>query len=133
MTRTFAKPALMTWDGNKITDHNRDPLSIDVNRIEESTRMANGTMRKFIIADKRTFSTSWSVLPQSATMTVDGFWAKSDIEHWWNTKTSQFELKLFYGDGTSQVYYVMMSKFSAELSKRGAFDFWKVTVELEEV
>lgn len=133
MIRTFAKPTLMTWDGNEISDHNRDALTVDINRIEEPTRMANGTMRKYIIADKRTFATGWVNLPQSSSFTVDGFWGKNEIENWWNTKTGQFELKLFYGDGTTQTYFVMMAKYSAELSKRGAFDFWRVTVELEEV
>lgn len=133
MAKTFSKPSLMTWNGNKITDHNRSALTVDVNRIEESTRMANGTMRKFIIADKRTFATDWADLPQSAAFTVDGFWGKNEIENWYNTQTGQFELQIFYGDGTHQLYYVMMTKFSAEVSKRGAFDFWKVTVEMEEV
>lgn len=133
MARTFAKPTIMTWNGNKVTDHNRGALSVSVERIEESTRMANGTMRKYIIADKRTFTTGWSDLPQSAHLTVDGFWGKNEIENWWNTTTGQFELKLYYGDGTTQLYYVMMTKFSAEISKRGAFDFWKVDVELTEV
>lgn len=95
--------------------------------------MANGTMRKFIIADKRTFSTSWTVLPQNASLTVDGFWGKTEIENWWNTHSGQFELKLFYGDATTDVFYVMMSKFSAELSKRGAFDFWRVNIGMDEV
>lgn len=133
MVLTFAKPALMTWDGNKISDHNRDPLAIDVNRIEESTRMANGTMRKYIIADKRTFSTGWTNLPQTASLTVDGFWGKNEIETWWNTKPGSFQLKVFYGDGTNETYNVMMTKYSAEISKRGNFDFWRVTVEMEEV
>lgn len=133
MTRTFAKPQIMTWDDNKITDHNRDALQVDVTRIEEMTRMANGTARKFVIADKRTFSTSWDNLPHSAAHTVDGFWGKNEMENWYNTKSGAFTLKLFYGDGTVGTYTVMMNKFSSTLSKRGAYDLWKVSVELIEV
>jgi hypothetical protein len=133
MTRTFAKPQIMTWDGNKITDHNRDSLQVEVTRIEEMTRMANGTARKFVIADKRTFSTSWDNLPHSAAYTVDGFWGKNEMENWYNTKSGAFTLKLFYGDGTTGTYTVMMSKFSSTLSKRGTYDLWKVSVELIEV
>lgn len=133
MTMSFEKPSLMTWDDHEITDHNRGPLSISVDRIEEPTRMANGTMRKYIVADKRTFSVDWSDLPQSASLTVDGFWGKNEIETWYNTTPGAFQLKLFYGDGTTNIYTVFMNKFSAEISKRGAFDFWKVSVELDEV
>lgn len=133
MTRQFIKPALMTWDGNKVTDHNRDAVSVDVTRIEEATRMANGTMRKYVIADKRTFSTAWSDLPQSADYTVDGFWGKNEIENFYNITPGSFTLKLFYGDGTIGTFTVYLNKFSAEISKRGAFDFWKVSVELDEV
>lgn len=132
MSRSFALPALMAWGGNHISDHNRGPLGISVERIEEATRMANGTMRKYVIADKRTFSISWTDLPQSAAHTVDGFWGKNEIEHWYNTVPGSFILVLFYGDGTTESVNVMMSKFGAEVSKRGVFDFWHVDVELEE-
>lgn len=133
MTMTFALPSLMTWDGNKITDHNRAALSIAVNRISEDTRMANGTMRRYIVADKRTFSTGWSDLPQSANLTVDGFWGKNEMESYYNNQTAPFTLAIHYGDGTVADYSVYIAKFSAEISKRGAFDFWKVDVELDEV
>jgi hypothetical protein len=36
----------------KLTEHNREPVSIDTNRIEKQQRMANGTMRKQFTADK---------------------------------------------------------------------------------
>jgi hypothetical protein len=129
----LALPSLMTWNDNKISDHNRSALSVSVDRIETATRMANGTMRKFIVADKRTFSTDWTDLPQSALFTVDGFWGKNEIENWYNTQTGAFTLKLFYGDGTTGTYSVFMSKFSADISKRGVFDFWRVQVEMQEV
>lgn len=130
---SFVLPSLMTWDSNKISDHNRSPLSVSVNRIEDSARMANGTMRKYIIADKRTFTTDWADLPQSSALTVDGFWGKNEIEAWWNTHTQPFVLTVYYGDGTHDQWTVMMTKYSADISKRGAYDFWKVSVEMEEV
>lgn len=132
-SRTFAKPSIMTWNGNKISDHNRSDLSVTPDRIEESKRMANGTLRKYVIADKRKFSTEWKDLPQSALFTVDGFWGKNEIEAWYNSVVGPFNLKLFYGDGTSATYSVMMTSYQATISKRGAFDFWAVSVEMEEV
>lgn len=131
--RVFLKPSLMEWNGNKITDHNRGELKVDVERIEEKTRMANGTMRKYIVADKRTFSVDWKELPQSADFTVDGFWGKNEMEAFYDTNSGAFPLKLHFGDGTVKTYTVMMSDFSAELDKRGAYDFWSVSVEIEEV
>lgn len=136
MTRqplVLPKATLMTWNGNKVSDHNRAELAVSVNRIEEATRMANGTLRKYIVADKRTFSTDWADLPQSAMFTVDGFWGKNEMENWYNTVPGAFTLELAFGDGTKKSYTVMLTKFSASLSKRGAFDFWSVSVELEEV
>ena len=41
----------------KITEHNRSPLTIDSSRIEKTQRMSNGTLRKLFIADKTTLST----------------------------------------------------------------------------
>jgi hypothetical protein len=133
MTRSFALPSLMTWSTHKVTDHNRAPVSITVERIEEKTRMANGTMRKFVIADKRTFATSWTDVPETASKTVDGFWGKREIETFYNGTAGAFTLVLHMGDGTIESYNVMFSKFDAEISKRGSFDFWKVSVEMEEV
>lgn len=131
--RVFSKPSLMEWAGHKITDHNRSDLHVSTERIEESTRMANGTLRKYIIADKRTFSVSWQDVPQSAGFTVDGFWGKNEMEAFWNTTPGAFTLRLNYGDGTHLDITVMMSQFDATISKRGAYDFWNVDVEFEEV
>lgn len=133
MSFTFAKAQLMTWNGNKVTDHNRSDLSVSVERIEDSQRMANGTMRKYVVADKRTFSTSWDNLPHNAMNTVDGFWGKREMENFYNTTPGAFTLVVTWGDGTTETRTVMMTKFDASISKRGAYDFWKVTVELQEV
>ena len=131
--RVFFKPSLMQWGGNNITDHNRSELGVDVERIQEKQRMANGTMRKYVIADKRTFSCSWDELPHSADFTVDGFWGKREMEEFYNENAGEFTLKIRHGDGTEDTYLVMFSSFNAEISKRGAYDFWSVSVELEEV
>jgi hypothetical protein len=46
-----------------ISDHNRSPIDISNERIEQRQRMANGTMRSYHIADKLSISLSWSMLP----------------------------------------------------------------------
>ncbi len=50
-----------TWA--KLSEHNRQPMSINQNRFQKVTRMSNGTLRKFFIADKKEFSASWNMLP----------------------------------------------------------------------
>jgi hypothetical protein len=46
-----------------LSDHNRAPLSISYQRLEQRTRMANGQLRSYFIADKMNLSLSWSMLP----------------------------------------------------------------------
>lgn len=50
-----------TW--YKLTDHNRQEISISPTLIEKEQRMANGTLRKFVISKKDTISTSWDFVP----------------------------------------------------------------------
>lgn len=129
----FDKPQLMEWAGNKITDHNRSDLQISVERIETSKRMANGTLRKYVVADKRTFGTSWDDLPHDAAWTVDGFWGGRQIEEFYNNNAGSFVLRLTMGDGTIESYTVVFTSFSKDILKRGEFDFWQVSVEMEEI
>jgi len=133
MTMTFSNPRLMRWNGNAITDHNRQPLAIDVERIEKKQRMANGTLRKYIVADKRSFTTSWNMLPKNTSQTVDGFWGADDIEQFYNTVTGSFSLEISDGDAETYTYNVMFSDFSKTISKRGSVDFWEINVSMEEV
>lgn len=130
---TFSRPRLMRWNGNAVTDHNRQQLSIDVERIEKKQRMANGTMRKYIVADKRTFSTSWNMLPKITAQTVDGFWGADAIETFYNTVPGPFSLEISDGDGEINTYSVMFSDFSKTITKRGSVDFWEISVTMEEV
>jgi len=57
-----------TW--YKLTDHNREPIEINPELIENQSRMANGKMRKYVIAKKNTISTSWSFLPSNDSSTT---------------------------------------------------------------
>ena len=46
-----------------LSDHNRGELGINFERIEQKRRMVNGTMRSYHVADKRSISISWDMLP----------------------------------------------------------------------
>lgn len=149
--------SLMFWstDGttwNKITDHNRAALDVAYERIETKNRMVDGTLRRYspIQKKKRTFSTSWTMLPskrnstyggKTGLTTVDGGWAGEDMEAFHDTQNDMFYMKLRKGtdeskaasDGTLEIVKVMFSDFSKTIEKRGIVDLWSVSVTLEEV
>ena len=56
-----------------ISDHNRSPIDITTERIEQRQRMANGTMRSYHIADKLSISMSWSMLPSRGFEIIPNF------------------------------------------------------------
>lgn len=135
--------AAMFWhDGTafrKITDHNRSPLSVSIERIEKKQRMANGTLRRYTVAKKRTWSASWDMLPSKngvtgALATVDGGYAGEQIESFHNSNNGAFQMQLKRGDGGTETVTVMISDFSKEIVKRGpGIDFWNLSITLEEV
>jgi len=129
---SFINPAV-PGTKNRLSEHNRQPVEISVERIEKSHRMANGYMRKYVIADKRTFSLSWNGLPHIASKTVDGKWGGREIENWYNTFAGPFIIEILDGDGTTTQYTVMFTDYSRTVNKRGAYDFWDVSCTLEEV
>lgn len=133
MAINLVKPRLMTWNSISISDHNRSPLSVAVERIETSKRMANGTMRKYWVADKRTFSCSWSMLPNSNLYTVDGHAGADVIENIYDSTQADFILRLYVENSAMEVYTVMFTDFSKTLTKRGKFDMYDVDVTMEEV
>jgi hypothetical protein len=120
-----------TW--YKLTEHNRQPVNINVERIENSRRMANGTLRKYYVADKRTFSTSWSMLPNLATNTIDGGWAQSDLATFYANNTGSFNMRIKNIDGTYQPYVVAFTSFQPEILKRGIDTFYNLSIEMTEV
>lgn len=135
MVVTMIRPRLMTWNDMSITDHNRSALSVDVERIETAQRMANGTMRKYWVADKRAFSCSWDMLPSVTANTVDGFAGGEAMEDFYFANSGAFSLKLFHTSATpTGTYNVMFSDFSKTVVKRWAgYELWTVTVSMEEV
>lgn len=129
-----------TW--TKISDHGRDPLSIQITRIENAQRMANGTMRRYVIGKKHTISTSWANIPSVATTQLANGQPGSWIENFHNTVDGSFLVRLRAGSdrdttftGTQGTILTMMiTDFSKEIIKRGInFDQWNLDITLEEV
>jgi hypothetical protein len=121
---------------NKITEHNRSDFNISVERIEKITRTSNGTLRKNYVADKKKFSTSWSMLPSYRTLTVDGGWGAEDLRSFYLGDGRQsFNIRLNLAKTGSdqsssgyEEYTVVITNFSAVVVKRGLQPFWNVTL-----
>lgn len=127
---------IISW--NKVTEHNRQPLEVSTNRIEQVTRMANGTLRKFFIADKKLFSISWNMVPGKREYTADGYWGAEDLIKFYEGLDGQstFNIRINYAyDGTeaNDTYTVNCSSFTASLRRRGVTPYWDISMSLEEV
>jgi hypothetical protein len=124
---------LMQWNDEPITEHNRKPLNVDFEPIQRDSRMANGRLRRYTVARKRKFSTSWDMLPKGVAFAVDGKWAGDAMVAFYLATPGSFELKITNIDTTVETYQVMFTDFSKEIVKRGALDFWNISVSMEEV
>lgn len=140
-------PIMEWWDDRqntwvRISDHGRSPLSISVERFENKQRMANGRLRRYIVAKKRTFSCSWDNIPDKATTFLTNGMPGSWMEEFHNDTDGSFRMRLRAGsdvgkpmaDSSLEEVEVMISDFSKEVTKRGpAFDLWNLDITLEEV
>ena len=138
----LATPAGTTLTWNKITEHNRSEFTVSVQRIEKVNRTSNGTLRKNHIADKRSFSTSWNMLPSYRTLTVDGAWGAEDLRSFYLSDAGKgaFNIKINLaknGVDQSSVGFesatVVISSCSFTVVNRGLQPFWNVSLEMEEV
>lgn len=134
----------------KLSEHNRQPASIQTNRIEKTQRMSNGTLRKFFVADKKSINISWTMLPSFSTFTVDGGYGAMDIRSFYEGTAAKasgalsgrntFDVTLGYA-GTTQTFTMIFTSCSFELVKRNvkqvstdtAQEFWNVSLSMEEV
>jgi len=123
----------------KIPDHGRSPLNIDVERLTNDKRMANGTMRRYAVAKKRTFSWSYELLPSrndiaGGLQTVDGGLSGSEIQTFHNINDGAFTMRLTYTDTTAaEDVTVMITDFSKEVRKRGKVELWDMSITVTEV
>lgn len=138
----YANPSDTTQDWIKLSEHNRREISMSVERIEQVQRMANGDMRKFFIADKKTFSFSWEMLPGSRIYTVDNQWGALDLITFYESTEgkSTFDIRFnFAKTGTNQEssgyeqYTVYCTSFNYTLVKRGEVPFYNVSMTVEQV
>jgi hypothetical protein len=57
----------------QLTDHNRQPITMDYDVLEKAARMADGTMRKYVVARKRKVSVNWQDLPSGTGVPISDY------------------------------------------------------------
>lgn len=139
-TRVYVGHPAASWV--KISDHNRQPLAVTVERIETKQRMADGTMRRYVVAKKRSWSTSWENLPSRAGSLLVNGQSGEWMEQFHSDTDGSFLMRLRKGgdqskdttDSTIEEVRVMISDFSKSTVKRGVnTDLWTLDLTLEEV
>ncbi len=132
-----------------LSDHNRSPINIVPQRIEQKQRMVNGTMRSYHIADKLVLSTSWTMLPSrsfaqrpdfsqstglsdmtntSQEFTVDGGAGGVEMLSWYQDHTGPFWVFLAYDKyinfGTNDAAYTHLPDYNQIVQMYiSAFDY----------
>jgi hypothetical protein len=126
----------------KVSEHNRSEFTISPMRIEQTKRMSNGSLRKFHIADKKTFNVAWSMLPAFNTLTVDGGWGAEELRTFYGSSDGRgtFKIKVNLAkNGTDQSasgfeeYTVSITNCTFIAVKRGLQTHWSVSLTMEEV
>jgi hypothetical protein len=74
-----------TGSWQKLTDHNREPIEISIEVIESQSRMANGKMRRYVVAKKNKISVSWNYVPSKTSESADGFNAAAWLESFYQS------------------------------------------------
>jgi hypothetical protein len=130
----------------KLTDHNRDPIDISTEIIETQARMANGRMKKYIVAQKNTISVSWNYVPSKTSETADLNHGAAWIESFYRSNVgSPIYLKVVASELNSsgnfvtaktgsEVYTVFMNNFSKSIINRTKVsDYVSMSIDFTEV
>ena len=166
MTYRIAQGVQISLDGGtwyKLSDHNREPINLSYEVIENSQRMANGKMRKYVIDSKMKVSTSWQFFPTKDSYLVDagtytkaGAWIKAFYDanvfipikikliHASTTTPSQGSIpsSTTYVDAyssTGEIIDAYITSFSYNISKRTSpigqtgNDFVDIDIEFTEI
>jgi len=130
----------------KLTDHNRDPIDISTEIIETQARMANGKMRKYIVAQKKAISVSWNYVPSKTSETVDKNYSAAWLESFYKSNVgSPIYLKVVASEldssgnfvtaqNGSEVYTVFMNSFSKSIINRTKIsDYVNMSIDFTEI
>lgn len=131
-----------------LTDHNRSPLQISFEEVEEVDRTVDGTLRWRHNASKRKFALSWKDLPADSGGTVDGFYSGKEMLDVFNNNKGSFTIEIYNRESArktstkpDQRATVRFVDFTYSVTKRNFHiedddlitDLWDVSMSLEEV
>jgi len=130
----------------KLTDHNRSPIDISQELIETQARMANGRMKKYVVAQKNIISVSWSYVPSKTSETADLNHSAAWLESFYRANVgSPIWLKVVASEldssgnfvtakTGSEVYTVFMNNFSKSIINRTKVsDYVSMSIDFTEV
>lgn len=142
-----------TW--YKLTDHNRGDINVTPELIQTESRMANGTLKKYVIAQKDKIGTSWSYVPSKTSECVDGNKGAAWLESFYKAnvgipvciKVIASEITtdptrgtvpddFYFKPGTegSKTYNVFISNFSKRIINRTKLsDYVSMDIEFTEI
>lgn len=139
---------------HKLTDHNRRSIQISSELIEKVSRMANGTMRKYVISKKDKISVSWEYVPSKTDCTVDDGFSSEWLTSFYESNVflpiylkivraneSLPELGYYPNESTRlaslngfQTYTAYITSFSSTVVRRGPdTDFVDMQIEFTEI
>jgi len=130
----------------KLTDHNRDPIAISQELIETQSRMANGRLKKYVVAQKNIISVSWNYVPSKTSETVDLNHSAAWLESFYISNVgSPVYLKVVASELNSsgnfvtaqtgsKVYTVFMNNFSKTIINRTKVsDYVSMSIDFTEI
>lgn len=131
---TFPIDTAMKWNKHSITDHNRAAISTSYEKIMTEKRMVDGTLRRFVVAEKKTFKVDWKDLYTNSDLVIDGGWSFDKIKKFYEETPGDFVLTLTEGNGRTTSVIVVFKDFTYAVSKRGSkTDLCDLSITLEEV
>jgi hypothetical protein len=124
-----------------LSDHSRSPLQTSFDTIESPQRMADGTMRKYVIANKKRVSCSWTMLPTISSMVVDGKANALAVKRFYEINYPyDMTMKLYYKKNAAQdlsyveTISIYWESMSFDVVKRyNDFDYWNINAEFVEI
>lgn len=135
MPTTLFFPAAIEIDNEPLTDQGRSPVSVARDERSVINELANGTRKKYVKKVAKTFSMSWSWLPDSSDATIDGGMGRTALNETFATSGDTHLLKFYDRNGGWEEFTVFVSSYSEELIRRNPHDgthFWEISLEFEE-
>lgn len=138
MPITLPKGSLIKVNGVELSEHNRSAPQISFEPVKYDVRLASGTMRRYVVGNKRILSISWEMLPALDSQTVDGKAGRNTLKslvemNMGDTVTISYKEVNATNDQTEVSFTAFIDSYSESLMKRFDAQYWNVEVSFVEV